>query len=123
MPNLDISMKYYTKPDGTVLCFKLDGSQDEFIMQDYCVSSLQELESAYPSKTQAEMNAELQAQIKSIENETNMNRFVREMSLKLSEKEAAALNYTPAQLYLANPGYKAIKDVDDRISALRSQIV
>jgi hypothetical protein len=32
-------MKYYRKPDGTVLCFKLDGSQDHLIEAGYVLLS------------------------------------------------------------------------------------
>jgi hypothetical protein len=41
-------MKYYRKPDGVVLCFKLDGSQDHLIEAGYVLLSDAEVALAFP---------------------------------------------------------------------------
>jgi hypothetical protein len=42
-------MKYYRKPDGTILCFKLDGSQDHLIEAGYVLLSNTEVAAYLPS--------------------------------------------------------------------------
>jgi hypothetical protein len=74
-----------------------------------------------PPTSQQQRDA-IQAQIVKIEDATHMNRAVREMMLILAEEKAAALGYTPAMLYLANPAYKSVKDIDTQIVALRTQM-
>ena len=65
---------------------------------------------------------EAMGNITQLEKETLMNRAVREFMLLSIELQAAAQNITPAQLYAANPAYKAVKDVDKQIENLRKKL-
>lgn len=69
-----------------------------------------------PEKTKAKR------QIAEIERETLMNRAVREFMLAYAAREAAANALTLDQLYAVNPAYKAVKDVDTQIVALRGKL-
>lgn len=69
-----------------------------------------------PEKTKAKR------QISEIERETLMNRAVREFMLLTAEAQAAAHGLTPEQLYVANPAYKSVKDVDSQITELRKKL-
>lgn len=62
------------------------------------------------------------AQIADLEQKTLMNRAVREFMLLSAEAQAAAQGITPAQLYVANPAYKSVKDVETQIVALRAKM-
>ena len=75
-----------------------------------------------PEPTKDEKKAAIQAQINEAESRTLMNRATREFMLRLSEKEAAEQGVTPEQLYAVNDAYKAVKDVDAQISAIRAQM-
>ena len=61
-------------------------------------------------------------QIMEIEQQTLMNRAVREFMLLSAETAAAAQGITPEQLYIANIAYKKVKDIDNQIAVLRSQL-
>lgn len=63
-----------------------------------------------------------QERIAQIERETLMNRATREFMIALAEKEAAVQGLTQEQLYALNAGYRAVKDVDSLIVALRAQL-
>lgn len=69
-----------------------------------------------PEKTKAKR------QIAEIERDTLMNRAVREFMLAYAAREAAANALTLDQLYAVNPAYKAVKDVDTQIVALRGKL-
>lgn len=75
------------------------------------------------TKSQTEINADMQYQIDQIEIATLMNRATREFMLLIAEQQGAASGLTPSQLYAANPAYKKVKDIDNQIVALRSQII
>jgi len=64
----------------------------------------------------------VQSLIDAIERDTLMNRAVREFILLSAESAASAQGVPPAQLYAANPAYKAVKDTDTAISLLRDQL-
>lgn len=49
-------------------------------------------------------------------------RLFREAVVGMMEKEAAALGITSAQLAAKNKGYKGLKEFDQQIAALRSQL-
>ncbi|MDP2018983.1 hypothetical protein [Hydrogenophaga sp.] len=59
-------------------------------------------------------------QIDALERQYMLPRPVRDVMLGLMEKEAAAVGLTPAQLRLANPGYRRVKELDEQIAALRA---
>lgn len=63
-----------------------------------------------------------QSSITSLERETLMNRAVREFMLLTVEAQAASQGVTPEQLYLVNPAYKAVKDTDTQVAALRAKL-
>lgn len=75
-----------------------------------------------PAPSVAEKKAAVQSQIDAIESKTIMNRATREFMLRLAEKEAEGQGVTLEQLYAANDGYKAVKDVDSQVAALRAQM-
>lgn len=62
----------------------------------------------------------IQAQIDALEAKYHMNRFVREAMLLISVQQATAVGLTEEQLYVANLGYRNMKDHDAEITALRS---
>jgi hypothetical protein len=74
-------------------------------------------------KTQSEINLDLINKISFIERDTLMNRATREFMILIAEQQGTSLGLTSDQLYLANPAYKAVKDTDNQIVSLRSQIV
>jgi hypothetical protein len=78
---------------------------------------------APPPLTLLELKAAVQSQIDTLEDQTHMNRFVREAMLLTSVKEAALLGYTEPMLYAANIGYRKVKDLDIAIGLLRAQMV
>lgn len=57
--------------------------------------------------------------ISMIEAVSMIPRVVREFTITGLEREAAIDAVSPEQLYLTNPGYKRLKDLDDEIAALR----
>jgi hypothetical protein len=66
----------------------------------------------------------LQAQIDAAERKEMMPRMTRETLLALAVKEAAiTYGLTEPQLYLANIGYRKLKDFEIGIVALRDQMV
>ena len=71
--------------------------------------------------TPEELRAAIQSQIDSLEAKYHMARPVREFMLLSSVEKAAALGYTEPQLYAANIAYKAVKDFDAQITALRAE--
>lgn len=75
-----------------------------------------------PPPSTEQLRAEIQAQITMLESKYLMPRPSREFMLILSVEKAASLGYTESQLYLANAAYKAVKDFDDQIVALRLQM-
>ena len=75
-----------------------------------------------PAPSVAEKKAAVQSQIDAIESKTIMNRATREFMLRLAEKEAEDQGLTIDQLYAANDGYKAVKDVDTQVASLRAQL-
>lgn len=83
----------------------------------YIVYTPKSLESINASKKE-----KLKAKIKQKEQEALLNRAVREFMLLSAEAQAATQGVTPAQLYLVNPAYKAIKDYDIEVSALRTEL-
>jgi hypothetical protein len=83
----------------------------------YVVYTPKSLESVNASKKE-----KLKVEIKQKEQEAILNRAVREFMLLLAESQAAAQGVTPAQLYLVNPAYRAIKDFDTEVSALRTEL-
>lgn len=76
-----------------------------------------------PPETPEQAIARLKAEIKEIEVRDLMNRRAREAFIVQAEAIAAEqFGMTPEQLYLANPGYKGAKDIDNQIAQLRAQI-
>ena len=65
----------------------------------------------------------VQSQIDALEILSKMNRFVREWAILASVQQAAASGITEPQLYIANSGYKQIKDVNTQIVGLRNQMM
>lgn len=64
----------------------------------------------------------IQSQIDALEALSKMNRFVREWAILASVQQATASGITEPQLYVANSGYRQIKDLDTLIIGLRSQM-
>ena len=62
------------------------------------------------------------AQIDALERQYMLPRPVRDVLLPLMEAKAAELGYTPAQLRIANPGYRRVKELDEQIAALRAML-
>ena len=63
---------------------------------------------------------DIAAEIDAIERQYLLARPVRDVLLPLMEAKAAELGYTPAQLRIANPGYRRVKELDEQIAALRA---
>ena len=66
--------------------------------------------------------AMLQSQIDSLERAAMLPRPVREFLILAAQKEAAAIGLTEPQLYAANLAYKRVKDFDNEIVVLRTQM-
>lgn len=62
------------------------------------------------------------SQIEALEASSGMPRVVRDFMLGSIEAEAAKRGLTYAQLRAANPGYRKVKELDERIIALRAQL-
>ena len=62
------------------------------------------------------------SQIEALERQYMLPRPVRDVLLPLMEAKAAELGYTPAQLRIANPGYRRVKELDEQIAALRAML-
>ena len=71
--------------------------------------------------TPEELRNAIQSQIDALETKHHMNRFVRDAMLIISVQQATALGLTEEQLYVANVGYRNMKDHDAEITALRLQ--
>lgn len=69
--------------------------------------------------TPEQLRAAIQSQIDQLEAKYQLARPVREFMLLSSVEKAALLGYTEPQLYAANLAYKAVKDFDAQITALR----
>lgn len=74
-------------------------------------------------KTQEELNQEILANIKMLEDAENLARPVREFMLLAAVERAAAQGVDEPTLYAANIAYKKVKDFDNQIATLRSQII
>lgn len=61
-------------------------------------------------------------QIATLERETLLARPTREFMLGMMVQLAAQQGATEPQLYASNPGYRKVKDLDEHIKALRSQL-
>lgn len=66
-------------------------------------------------------NADIDAQIDTLERGALLPRGVREFILPSMVKIGTDLGLTEEQLYAQQPGYKRLKDFDDQIKALRAQ--
>ncbi len=77
---------------------------------------------APPPQTTQQKKDTLLTQINALETKEKMNRFVREWALLEAVTKATTLGYTEPQLYVANLGYRKIKDHDAQITALRLQM-
>lgn len=62
------------------------------------------------------------AQIAALESQHLLPRATREFMLLTMEHMAAQQGITPQALYVANPGYRKVKDLDNQINALREQL-
>lgn len=67
-------------------------------------------------------NARLQAQIDAMEREALVSRPVREYMILDMEAKAIAAGYTLEQLRAGQHGYRKVKEFDESITALRSQM-
>jgi len=64
----------------------------------------------------------LKAQILAIEEREIMPRKTREIQIEVMEYFASTQGITPEQLYMVNPAYRGMVDVDNQIKALRAQL-
>lgn len=110
-------MKHYKDSDNNVYAYEADGSQDAFILDGLTAITDEEADSLRAKPAEPVPPA---AQIDALERLHMLPRPVRDVMLGLMEKEAAAVGLTPAQLRLANPGYRRVKELDEQIAALRS---
>ena len=108
-------MKHYKDAQNNVFAYEADGSQDAFILD-----GLTAITSEEASALTAPPAASPAAQIDALERQHMLPRPVRDVMLGLMEKEAAAVGLTPAQLRVANPGYRRVKELDEQIAALRA---
>jgi hypothetical protein len=76
---------------------------------------------APPPPTLDEQRQELQNQMDSLELKQLMPRLIRERTLKELVSEAQPM--TEAQLYTTSVQYKKLKDVDNQVSSLRTQLL
>lgn len=110
------NMKTYKTPENQLYAFELDGSQDHLISEEMTMVTDDESQLIRSSVVHEPSPLE---KISMIEAVSMIPRVVREFTIAGLEREAALDAVSPAQLYLANPGYKRLKDLDDEIAALR----
>lgn len=111
---------YFKNPQGNVFAYDSQAERDQFGAPDLVAMNPAEIAahlalSAPSGPTPAQ-------QIDALERQYMLPRPVRDVLLGVMEKEAAAAGYTPAQLRLANPGYRRVKELDEQIAALRAQV-
>ena len=92
-----------------------DGSQESIL-----ASALPEGTEVLPADPPAPPSPA--AEIDRLERETLLPRPVRDVLLALMVKEAAAMGVDEPTLYAVNPGYRRVRDLDNQIAALRSQL-
>lgn len=115
-------MKHFKNPENNqVYAFEEDGSQDAFIPANLVLISNEEAAELIAPAPVPESVLALE-QIAEIERQTLMNRAVREFMLLSAEATAASHGVTPAVLYTVNPAYRAVKDVETQIAALRAKL-
>lgn len=76
-----------------------------------------------PPKTQAQIKAEIAAQIVALEREQMLPRVTREALLAAAVTMAAGQGVSEATLYSDNIAYRKMKDFDTMIAGLRAQLV
>lgn len=109
-------MLHYKTPSGQVFAYATHSERERFGASDLvAITEAEVLDLAVPPT--APSPAE---QIDTLERHHMLPRPVRDVMLGLMEKEAAALGLTPAQLRVANPGYRRVKELDEQIAALRA---
>lgn len=111
----------YKAPDGSL--HVIDPEYAHYLPEGSVAISSEEAAAIRAShQAQVDPVQQVKDRIDSIERETLMNRAVREFMLAQAEQIAAGSGYTPEQLYIANTGYRRVKDIDNQIAALRAQI-
>lgn len=103
-------MKYYISPSGEFYAYELDGSQDHLIPSNFVAAT--------PAQVQAHENPPIDerslviGKITELEAEKLMPRPIRELMLVFAENN----NLTDS------PSYTSLKNLDDQIKSLRSQL-
>ena len=111
-------MKHYKDAQNNVYAYESDGSQDAFILPGLVAITQAEANALVVAAPQ--VSATPAEQIDALERQFMLPRPVRDVLLPLMEEKAAELGYSPAQLRIANPGYRRVKDLDEQIAALRA---
>ena len=78
---------------------------------------------AIPVPTVAELKVAKQYEIDVLEASQFMTRGERESWLTMIEAQATAQDISLETLYLANPFYKKLKDIDNKIIILRNELI
>ena len=105
--------------DNSGKWFLLDGSEVTIKLFEPLPTGASKIK---PPPTVAQQNAAVQSQIDALEQKEKMNRFVREAMILLSQQQATLSGLTEPQLYIANFGYKKLKDHNTQINTLRIQM-
>lgn len=113
-------MPHYKDPENKV--HFLDSEEFEYLLPVGCIRITDEEAVILTTPLPVPESVLSLEKIAEIERQTLMNRAVREFMLLSAEATAAAHGVTPANLYLVNPAYKAVKDVDTQIAALRVKL-
>lgn len=100
----------------------LDSEEFEYLLPPGCIHITDEEAAELLAPLSIPESVLILAQIAEIERTTLMNRAVREFMLLSAEATAASHGITPAVLYTVNPAYKAVKDVEAQIAALRARL-
>ena len=112
-------MPIYKAPNNDT--YRLDSAEQIDQLPAGCVEIDEaELASIIASRLAPDDPPSPAAQIDALERLHMLPRPVRDVMLGLMEKEAAAVGLTPAQLRVANPGYRRVKELDEQIAALRA---
>lgn len=101
--------------------FKEEATEEQRSAADVLLASLTTPE-ALALEAQESAKEAIRQQIRDIEEEQLIPRGLREFLLLQLPQIAQSGGVTEAQLYLANPFYKKLKDVNAQIVALRAQL-
>lgn len=94
-----------------------EGNYSPLLHVDGGVVSLKPIEIS-----EKERQAQIKGKIEEIERNEIMPRKTREIQIQVMEYFASTQGITKEQLYLVNPAYKGMVDVDTQIRALREQL-